>query len=158
MVCYFLCHHEVRGEGGTTEVVRKPSCVKYYIEIFPNDSYAVHIFFSVLLTSLWKSWRVFLPLTCPDKKGHCIIDYLKRFVFKTVFLCHRRGVLWQGYILCKLCMSNSSHALPKNNTSVTWLVSKITRRVLETMQNYKENTSKWLTSHLINYGYQFYGS
>lgn len=51
------------------------------------------ILFSILLTSLQKSWRVFVPPTCPAKNGYFITDYLKRFIFKTVFLCHGRSVL-----------------------------------------------------------------
>lgn len=140
-------------------MVRKPSYAKYYIQMFLNNSWRCsELFFSILLTSLRKSWRIFVSPACPDKCGHFISDYLKRFVFKSVLLCHRRSVLWKGCILCKLCISNSSHALPTKNTSVNWPVSKITCRVLETMRNYKENLSEWLTSHLTNYGYHFYGS
>lgn len=81
----------------------------------------------------------------------------ERVCLSNSILCCRRSILRKGYILHKTCTSNSARMLLKNS-SVNRLVSKITYRALETMQNNKENPSKWLTSHLTNYGYHFDGS
>lgn len=45
------------------------------------------ILFSTSLTSLLKSWRIFVPPICPAKNVRFIIEYLNRFVFKTVSFC-----------------------------------------------------------------------
>ena len=42
------------------------------------------ILFSVLLTSLLKNWRIFVPLTGPAKNGHFITDLLKGSAFPIV--------------------------------------------------------------------------
>lgn len=106
---------------------------------------------------LLKNWRKFAPLSGPAKNGHFITDLLKRSAFRRVSFCvpgkvHReRDTFYASH-------GRQIQRMLLKTSSVNWLVSKMTCRVLETMQNYKENPSKWLTSHLTNYGYHFYGS
>lgn len=114
------------------------------------------ILFSILLASLLKNWRIFVSLTGPAKNSHFITDLLKRSAIRTLSFC-------VGEVHCETDTSYVSHVRQiqrtlLKNALVNWLVSEITHRVLETMQNYKENSSKWLTSHLTNYGRHFYGS
>jgi len=90
-------------------------------------------------------------MTGPAKTGHFIPDLLKRSAFGTVSFCVLGEVRRQRDTFYTSHVRQIQRMLLKNS-SVNWLVSKMTCRVLETMQNYKGNPSKGRTSHLTNYG------
>lgn len=137
-VCYSLLHHDEGSKRTKAEQEEWLETFSRRKDVHVQSIKMLIILLSTVLASLLKGWKMFFP-PHSARKGHVITDYLARSLSKVVSVCvtgkHR-------CIPHQLCMSNPAHDLPMRNTSVNWVVGKITITVLETIQNNKESPSK----------------
>lgn len=109
------------------------------------------ISFSIALTSFLQSWQTSLLPVYPAENGHLITEDLTRFVSKTLSFCVTAEVHCEDSFHAQWVCQIQHMLCPWKTLQLIDQLAKA-HAVFGIMQNYKENSSKELTSHLTNCG------